>query len=153
MYFSRIIVGLMIVGLSLFSIPINANPDLDNLPIAIFSIDPVFSELSQSKARKLYRGKTKRLDGKRVELADWPEHTTERVSFYHALLGKNPAQMNAHWASLSFSGKARPPKEIANADIESLLAWMSEKPHRIGYAPLNQLPDNATILYVVSREK
>jgi hypothetical protein len=152
-YFSRIIVGVLIVGLSLFSIPINANQNPDSLPIAIFSIDPVFSALSQSKARKLYRGKTKRLDGKRVELADWPEHSAERVSFYHALLSKNPAQMNAHWASLSFSGKARPPKEIANADIETLLAWMSEKSHRIGYAPLNQLPDNANILYVVSREK
>jgi len=146
-------VGVMIVGLSLLSIPINANQDVDNLPIAIFSIDPAFSELSQSKARKLYRGKTKRLDGKRVELADWPERSVERVEFYHALLGKNAAQMNAHWASLSFSGKARPPKEIANADIESLLAWMSEKPYRIGYAPLSQLPDNAIILYVVSREK
>jgi len=152
-YFSRIMVGVMIVGLSLLSIPINANQDVDNLPIAIFSIDPAFSELSQSKARKLYRGKTKRLDGKRVELADWPERSVERVEFYHALLGKNAAQMNAHWASLSFSGKARPPKEIANADIESLLAWMSEKPYRIGYAPLSQLPDNAIILYVVSREK
>lgn len=153
MYFSQIIVGILIVGLSLLSLPTHANQDVDSLPIAIFSIDPVFSELSQSKARKLYRGKTKLLDGKRIELADWPENSAERSVFYQVLLGKNAAQMNAHWASLSFSGKARPPKEIANANIEELLAWMSEKPHRIGYAPLNQLPDNSTILYVVRREK
>lgn len=153
MYFIRIIVGLMVIALSLLSQPTSANQHITDQGIAIFSMDFAFEELSQSKARKLYRGKTQLLEGKRIELSDWPEGSSERVEFYRALLGKNPAQMNAHWASLSFSGKARPPKEITNANIEELLAWMSEKPHRIGYAPLNQLPDNATILYVVSREK
>lgn len=140
-------VWLLLIGLSLFT-PFAASQDM-----AIFSMDTGFSELSKSKARKLYRGKTKRLSGKRFELSDWPENSPERLGFYEALLGKNSAQMNAHWASLSFSGKARPPKEITTADIESLLDWMSEKSSRIGYAPLEQLPENATILYVVSTEK
>ncbi len=45
--------------------------------------------------------------------------------------------MNAHWASLSFSGKARPPKVIDNSDMDALLTWMKEKPSRIGYAPVS----------------
>ncbi|PAW07856.1 hypothetical protein B6K85_25405 [Vibrio sp. V1B] len=120
---------------------------------AIFSLDSEFSELNITKARKLYRGKTKRLQGKRIELSDWPDTSSERSEFYRYLLNKNVAQMNAHWASLSFSGKARPPKVIDSSDMNTLLEWMKEKPNRIGYAPVSSLPSNAQILYVVSSEK
>jgi hypothetical protein len=112
-------------------------------------MNPSFNELSRSKARMLYRGKTKSLQGKRIELSDWPENSTERAEFYQSLLGKDVAQMNAYWASLSFSGKARPPKEINAANIDAVIEWTSQKPERIGYAPLNALPDGANVLYVV----
>ncbi|USD63065.1 hypothetical protein J4N45_18865 [Vibrio sp. SCSIO 43140] len=120
---------------------------------AIFSMNESFKELSRSKARMLYRGKTKSLQGKRVELSDWPENSAERATFYQSLLGKDVAQMNAYWASLSFSGKARPPKEIRSASIDDLIQWLSQKPERIGYAPLSVLPDDANVLYVVEGGK
>nr|WP_112479721.1 hypothetical protein [Vibrio variabilis] len=120
---------------------------------AVFTFNQDFAELSRSKARMLYRGKAKSLQGKRVELADWPEASSERSEFYHSLLGKDVAQMNAYWASLSFSGKARPPKEIDNANVTTLVAWLTEKPNRIGYAPLDAVPSEANVLYVVSEEK
>ncbi|MDF2152231.1 hypothetical protein [Vibrio sp. CAU 1672] len=119
---------------------------------AIFTLDSHFESLSVHKARKLYRGKTKQLQGRRIELSDWPAGSEERSEFYRYLLNKNLAQMNAHWASLSFSGKARPPTVIKIANIEALLIWMGEKPNRIGYAPLSSLPTNAQVLYVVSSE-
>ena len=120
---------------------------------AIFSFDSGFEAISINQARKLYRGKTKRLNGKRVELSDWPENSTERDRFYRLLLGKNAAQMNAHWAGLSFSGKARYPKEIKAASTDSLIDWLDDKPNRIGYSPLSSIPDNANVLYVISSEK
>ncbi|EGU31243.1 hypothetical protein VII00023_19995 [Vibrio ichthyoenteri ATCC 700023] len=120
---------------------------------AIFTLEQEFTPLSVSKARKLYRGKTKRLEGKKIELSDWPESSEERAEFYQILLGKNTAQMNAHWASLSFSGKARPPKEMTTADVSALVQWMEKKSNRIGYAPLNHLPDDATVLFVVEEVK
>ncbi|MCK8072346.1 hypothetical protein CWO01_06885 [Vibrio splendidus] len=120
---------------------------------AIFSLDSGFEEISINKARKLYRGKTKRLNGKRVELSDWPENSAEREDFYQLLLGKNAAQMNAHWAGLSFSGKARYPREIKAASTDSLVDWLDDKPNRIGYSPLSSVPQNANILYVISSEK
>ena len=120
---------------------------------AIFSLDSGFEEISINKARKLYRGKTKRLNGKRVELSDWPENSAEREDFYQLLLGKNAAQMNAHWAGLSFSGKARSPREIKTASTDSLVDWLDDKPNRIGYSPLSSVPQNANILYVISSEK
>ncbi|MFV8461180.1 hypothetical protein ACNO7T_08510 [Vibrio campbellii] len=120
---------------------------------AIFSLDTEFEAISINKARKLYRGKTKRLNSKRVELSDWPENSTEREEFYQLLLGKNAAQMNAHWAGLSFSGKARYPREIKSASTDSLVDWLNDKPNRIGYAPLSSIPQNANVLYVISSEK
>ena len=120
---------------------------------AIFTLETEFSELSVSKARKLYRGKTKRLEGKRIELSDWPKDSSERADFYQNLLGKNTAQMNAHWASLSFSGKARPPKVMTSSEVSVLVQWMKEKSNRIGYAPLNHLPSEAKILFVVGEGK
>ncbi|MUK61853.1 hypothetical protein GNP81_15040 [Aliivibrio fischeri] len=119
----------------------------------IFSLNTEFQAISINKARKLYRGKTKRLNGKRVELSDWPENSTERKDFYQLLLGKNTAQMNAHWAGLSFSGKARYPREIKTASIESLINWLNDKPNRIGYSPLSSVPENANIIYTISSEK
>ncbi|MBY7730069.1 hypothetical protein [Vibrio bathopelagicus] len=129
------------------------NPAYAAEEYAIFSLDTDFSEISINKARKLYRGKTKRLDGKRVELSDWPENSDERDRFYRLLLGKNAAQMNAHWAGLSFSGKARYPREIKSASTDSLVDWLNDKPNRIGYSPLSSVPENANVLYVVSSEK
>ncbi len=119
---------------------------------AVFSFNSEFSPLTINKARKLYRGKTQLLQGQRIELSDWPATSAERAEFYRYLLNKNLAQMNAHWASLSFSGKARPPKVIANPSIDALITWMQEKPNRIGYAPASSVPGNARILCVVSSE-
>ncbi|ELC9519395.1 hypothetical protein RJY08_000829 [Vibrio alginolyticus] len=119
---------------------------------AVFSFNDEFSPLTVNKARKLYRGKTQLLQGQRIELSDWPATSTERAEFYRYLLNKNLAQMNAHWASLSFSGKARPPKVIARSSIDDLIAWMQEKPNRIGYAPTSSVPSNAHVLCVVSSE-
>ncbi|MEZ8341830.1 hypothetical protein F0259_10080 [Vibrio cyclitrophicus] len=137
-----------LLGNLLLATPVHAAEDY-----AIFSLDSGFEEITINKARKLYRGKTKRLNGKRVELSDWPENSTEREDFYQLLLGKNAAQMNAHWAGLSFSGKARYPREIKQASTDSLVDWLDDKPNRIGYSPLSTVPQNANVLYVISSEK
>ncbi|OCH51314.1 hypothetical protein [Vibrio sp. ZF57] len=141
-------VAVGLLGSLLFLSPAHAAEDY-----AIFSLDSGFEEISINKARKLYRGKTKHLNGKRVELSDWPENSAEREDFYQLLLGKNAAQMNAHWAGLSFSGKARYPKEIKTASTDSLVDWLDDKPNRIGYSPLSSVPQNANVLYVISSEK
>ncbi|WP_061017179.1 hypothetical protein [Vibrio splendidus] len=139
--------------LGLFGSLLIFNPAHATEDYAIFTLDTGFEEISINKARKLYRGKTKRLNGKRVELSDWPENSTERGEFYQLLLGKNAAQMNAHWAGLSFSGKARYPREIKTASTDSLVDWLDDKPNRIGYSPLSSVPQNANVLYVISSEK
>ena len=120
---------------------------------AVFSLNKDFKPLTKSKVRMLYRGKTKRLQGKKIELCDWSESHVVRNEFYQKLLRKDVAQMNAYWASLSFSGKARPPKIIKEDSIEELLQWVSAKETRIGYAKLALLPKTANVLYIVKKER
>lgn len=120
---------------------------------AVFTLNQDIKQLTKSKVRMLYRGKVKYLQGNKVELSDWSQSNPIRNEFYQVLLGKNIAQMNAYWARLSFSGKARPPKEISPDTIKMLLDWASKKGSRIGYAPLDSLPENANILYIVKKEE
>lgn len=148
----RILVTMTMLFVGLALVPPNSRA-FAATDYAVFTFNQDFDELSRSKARMLYRGKAKSLQGKRVELSDWPEASSERSEFYQSLLGKDVAQMNAYWASLSFSGKARPPKEIGNANVITLVAWLTEKPNRIGYAPLDAVPSEAKVLYVVSEDK
>ena len=120
---------------------------------AVFTLNKDFKELSKSKVRMLYRGKLKYLQGEKIELSDLSLKNPARHEFYQVLLGKDIAQMNAYWARLSFSGKARPPKEITPDNIKMLLDWASEKKSRIGYASLDLLPSNAKVLYIVRKEE
>lgn len=123
-----------------------------NASIAVFTLSSDLKPLTKSKVRMLFRGKLKRLQGQKIELSDWPQDNKLRDEFYQKLLGKDLAQMNAYWASLSFSGKARPPKELDDDNLEALIKWMSDKKSRIGYAPINLIPESANVLYVVKKE-
>ncbi len=81
--------------------------------------DSGFEEISINKARKLYRGKRNAPNGKR-ELSDWPENSTESRKILPTLLGKNAAQMNAHWLEgLSFQKSHI--QEKSNALTDSLV--------------------------------
>jgi len=120
---------------------------------AIFTLNTTFSKLSKNKAKMLFRGKVKSLQGQHVELSDWSQDAPIRHHFYQQLLGKDIAQMNAYWAGLSFSGKARPPKKINEDNMNALIKWLEAQNNRIGYAPLKDLPKNANVLYVVEKEK
>ncbi|MGV2986607.1 hypothetical protein ACE1OE_03100 [Vibrio sp. E150_011] len=149
----QLLSGLTAVGLTLMIFLSSDSRAFAANEYAVFTLDADFEVLTRSKARMVYRGKAKSLQGQRIEISDWPESSSERSEFYQYLLGKDVAQMNAYWASLSFSGKARPPKEIGDASVNALIHWLQEKPNRIGYAPLDALPQEAKILYVVSKEK
>lgn len=147
---ANFLVALLAFFVLFFAKPAWSNDGSD--AYAIFTLNKNFNDLSTSKARLLYRGRMKTIKGQRIELCDWSSQHKVRTEFYQMLLGKDRAQMNAHWASLSFSGKARPPKQLSQDSMTALVDWLSEKENRIGYAPLNSIPQEANILYVVRGE-
>lgn len=90
------------------------------------------STLTQDQVASLFLGKSDQLPGVgAAQLVDQAESNAVREAFYNKVSGKSPAQVKAAWSRLVFSGKATPPKEVANsAEVKKLLA---SNANAIGY--------------------
>jgi hypothetical protein len=138
--------------ITLFSSYINAKSSSTNKEVefAVFSMNSDIPALSKSKARMIYKGKTKKINGSlKIILVDLPENSIHREDFYSMLLGKSISQMNGYWASLSFSGKGKAPEELNIDDIKSIIEWLNNNPNGIAYAPIESVPENANILITI----
>ncbi len=62
---------------------------------------------------------------------DQADGSAVRKDFYSKLAGKNPAQMNAYWSKLIFTGQGQPPKAVGG-DVE-VMNLVSANPSMIGY--------------------
>jgi len=62
---------------------------------------------------------------------DLPESTAVRADFYKKATGRDLAQVKATWSRLMFSGKAQPPKEVA--DAAAVKKAIAADPKAIGY--------------------
>ncbi|MCK8046230.1 hypothetical protein MSG37_15200 [Shewanella sp. 1CM18E] len=121
-----------------------------DVEFAVFSLNNDLPPLSKSKARMLYRGKSKRISGSlKIVLVDLPEASIHREDFYKMLLGKSVSQMNGYWAGLAFSGKGSPPEELDSDDIKQILKWLNDNPNGIAYAPIESVPEEVNILITV----
>ena len=121
-----------------------------DVEFAVFSLNDEIPSLSKSKARMLYKGRTKKLNGSiKIVLVDLPTTSILREDFYNMLLGKSISQMNGYWASLSFSGKGTPPEELNSDDIKDIIEWLNRNPNGIAYAPVSEVPENANILITI----
>lgn len=62
---------------------------------------------------------------------DQPESAAIRADFYKKATGRDLAQVKATWSRLTFSGKAQPPKEVA--DAAAVKKAVAADPKTIGY--------------------
>lgn len=139
----------IVLPILLISMSVTAAEDTD-VEFAIFSLNNELPQLSQNKARMLYRGKSKRISGSlKIVLVDLPETSIHREEFYKMLLGKSVSQMNGYWAGLAFSGKGSPPEELDSDDIKQILNWLNDNPNGIAYAPIESVPEEVNILITV----
>ncbi|MGB0936326.1 MAG: hypothetical protein ACPGTQ_02650 [Colwellia sp.] len=131
----------------------SANDDAENNTLIIFSVNKDFKPISKSKAKMLFKGKVKRLNNEKFELADWDESSSIRKAFYEAVLGKSIPEMNGYWASRVFSGKGKPPTEIKNSTSALVNEWLASTPNGIAYSRLNDAPTNANILFMIKLDE
>lgn len=101
-------------------------------------------ELTREQAEKLYLGRSVTLgDGTPVSLVDLPNGSV-RDEFYLKLTGKNPAQIQAYWSHLVFTGRALPPREASS--LAEARQWLSGTPNLIGYIDRTDLNSGMRIL-------
>lgn len=131
--------------------PTYALANHSNAPLAIFTANQDTPTITVGKAKMLFKGKVKRLGGKKFILVDWPNGSSHKVNFYQDLLGQTEAKLNAYRAKLIFSGKGFPPK-ISNEDtFQSLTKTMQSHKNAISYAPLSDISDEFKILFVLPK--
>ena len=80
-------------------------------------------------------------------LLDQPESAAVRELFYTKVTGKSAAQVKAVWSRLVFSGKATPPKEIANsATVKKMVA---ANPNTVGYIEKSAIDSSVKVILTV----
>lgn len=87
--------------------------------------------LDRSVLEAVYSGQKRQIsNGWRVELLDQGSSDL-REKFYNALLGKDLPSMQAFWAELVFSGRAKAPKIMA--DDQAVMNFVDTNPNALGY--------------------
>lgn len=76
---------------------------------------------------------------------DLPPGHPARAEFYRLLVGKNPAEINAYWARLIFSGRTRPP--IQAQRLEDAVSMVQGSVGAITYLERSQVSGKLKIVF------
>lgn len=100
--------------------------------VVVVSVDNPVTEISRLHLADLYLGRTSRFpNGEPAEPIDQHTSSPVRAEFYQRYIGRSPAEIKAHWSRLIFTGRGRPPRDVATGvDVRRLVA---DNPRAIGY--------------------
>lgn len=75
------------------------------------------------------------------------ESSAIRAEFYKKVLEKEPAQVQAIWSKLTFTGKAKPPREYkSSAEVKKAIA---ESQNAIGYIEKSAVDDTVKVIATI----
>ncbi len=113
--------------------------------VVIVSAKNPISKLSPDQIAPIFLGQAVTFyNGGKAEPLDQAEGSPLRDDFYRQLAGKSAAQLKAHWAKQTFSGKGQPPKALLTN--EEVVKMVAENPKYIGY--VNKAAVNASVKVV-----
>lgn len=125
-------------GLLAAMLPSLANAEL----VVIVNKDNPATKMYLSQVSQFYLGGSSLFAP--VELA---ETSSLKAEFYKKVLDKEPSQVQAIWAKLTFTGKAKPPKEFKTA--AEVRKYVAETPNAIGYVDKATADDSVKVVAVV----
>lgn len=107
-----------------------------------------FSGLTRKQIADIYMGRITTLPNDIIPLpVDYLGESTLRERFYQAITGKSMAQVNAYWARMSFTGKANPPRRLA--DKTSVLQTVEKNHDVLGYVEKEAASKDVATLMVL----
>ncbi len=113
--------------------------------VVIISTKSPISKLTADQVSQIFLGQAKTYyTGAMAEPLDHSEGAAARNEFYQKVLGKNAAQLKAHWAKLSFSGAGQPPKALP--DDKAVVKLVAENPKYIGYVDKAAVDANVKVV-------
>jgi hypothetical protein len=105
--------------------------------------------LSQDDVTNIYLGRYRRLaSGLTAEPIDQPADSPLKARFYRQLVDKNPAEINAYWARLVFSGKTRPPRVAASE--EEAVQLVSRNVDALAYVDKTRVDARVTVVFAIA---
>jgi hypothetical protein len=102
--------------------------------------------LSKREVIDIYMGRYLTFpDGEMSQPLDLPAQSTLKNDFYQQLVNKSEQKINAYWARLLFSGRAKPPSQATS--VEDALNKVEASKFAIGYIPKSQVTDTVKVVY------
>lgn len=102
--------------------------------------------LTQDEVVNIYLGRYRRLaSGLVAEPLDLPVDSELRSRFYRGLVNKSPAEINAYWARLVFSGKTRPPQVVDTVD--DALRLVATYPQALAYIQRSRVDARVKVVF------
>lgn len=106
--------------------------------------------LSKEEVINIYLGRYRRLpNGFLAQPLDMAEDSEIKKEFYWMLVEKTPAEINAYWARLVFSGQTRPPMVFSSS--EEVIARLLNQPGTLAYIDRGKLDKRLVILFEFNR--
>ncbi|MFZ5484565.1 MAG: hypothetical protein ACOZB0_10080 [Pseudomonadota bacterium] len=116
-------------------------------------VTPARSEvdsLSREDVINIFMGRFRQFPrGGTAHPIDLPGHHPDRARFYQLLINKSPAEVNAYWARLTFSGKTRPPPEARS--VAEATDWLARQEGAIGYLDRSRVDARHRIVLELGR--
>lgn len=133
--------GLGAIGLALSLSVGTAAADV----VAVVSAKSTVTALSKNQVVDIFLGRTSHFpDGSQAVPIDQAEGSAARDEFYLKFTGKSAAQLMAHWSKIIFTGRGKPPREVANGvEVKKRLAENSDA---IGYIERSQVDRSVKVL-------
>ncbi len=111
-----------------------AGPVAADLVVIVHPDNPI-GQLERHQLIDIYMGRTLNFpDGGLALPIDQQPQAPARAEFYRRLVDKTPAQVNAYWARLLFTGQATPPRVLPS--VAAILQAVRENRAAIAYLEL-----------------
>ena len=104
------------------------------------------NELSKKEVIDIYMGRYITFpDGKSAKPLDLVEQSQIKNDFYLRLVNQSEQKINAYWARLLFSGRAKPPESVES--IEEVFSHLEKYESAIAYIPEEEVTDSVKVVY------
>ncbi|GAB3378661.1 phosphate ABC transporter substrate-binding protein [Spongiibacter taiwanensis] len=113
--------------------------------VVVVAADSPVNSLSKSHIANIFLGRNNYLDGRiRVTPVDQPEGSQARQEFYENVVNWNPASVKAHWSKMIFTGRGKPPRQVASDT--AVKALVASSPGAIGYIDAASVDSSVKVL-------
>lgn len=101
--------------------------------------------LTDKEISRIYLGKLKAFaDGQAIEAINIASGNAARTEFEQKVLKKSSSQVKAYWSKLVFTGKGKPPKELASA--AEVIKLVASTPNAIAYVDSAKLDGSVKVV-------